>query len=470
MPEPISTISRASFGSIEATTLRILNGFAIDLMAIPNVDDLFWYVAQKVVGKLGFVDCVIYQANADQTTLTQVAAWGEKNPFGRSIVDPLVIPFGQGITGAVAQKREPAIIEDLLKDQNYIPDTEPARSEICVPLKIGDRVLGVIDSEHHNIGAFGEADLETLTTVAAMTSAKLALLEEAERSSRRYNDLVVAHSELSAEKVNRKELEIRLSEARRLETIGRLSGQFAHDFNNLLTVISGNLEFLEGELSSSDALAYLQDGKDAAAQGAKLIQGMLAFSQKARLNPEVCDLTALAEAVCRRSERDLGSTVELRPTTELWPVCVDRAAAENAFWSLITNARDTASADDTIFISIENVFIEPSSLNALSIELEPGQYVRVGVQDFGAGISDKDIQRIFDPFFTTKPVGSGVGLGLSIVLGFVQQSGGAVSVKSCLGQGSIFELYFPAADTLLTNNHQLIVEIGGARGRTISEI
>ncbi|MCF6446098.1 ATP-binding protein [Nereida sp. MMG025] len=456
MPEPVANTSRANFNDIETTTLRILNGFAIDLMAIPNVEDLFWYVAQKVVGKLGFVDCVIYQANADQTALTQVAAWGEKNPFGRSIVNPLVIPVGQGITGKVAQNQEPAIIDDLLRDQNYIPDTEPARSEICVPLKIGDRVLGVIDSEHPNIGAFGEAELETLTTVAAMTSAKLALLEEAERSSRRYNDLVVAHSELSAEKVNRKELEIRLSEARHLESIGRLSGQFAHDFNNLLTVISGNLELLEAELSNSDALAFLQDGKNAAARGAKLIQDMLAFSQKARLNPEVCDLNALAEAVCRRNERDLGSTVELHPATELWPVCLDRAAAENAFWNLMTNACDTASVNDRIFISTENVLIERPSSIVLSNELEPGRYVRVGVQDLGTGISDKDLQRIFDPFFTTKPAGSGVGLGLSMVLGFAQQSGGAVSVKSCPGQGSTFHLYFPAAPanahTSLTNN------------------
>lgn len=224
--------------SSDAATLRILNEFAIDLMSIPNVEELFWYVAQKVVGKLGFVDCVIYQANEDQTTLTQVSAWGEKNLFGRSIVNPLIIPFGNGITGTVAQKREPLIIDDLLDDQNYISDTRPARSEICVPLRISGRVLGVIDSEHPAAGAFGDAELETLTTVAAMTSAKLALLEEAARSSRRYDDLVIAHAELSAEKDSRKALEMRLSEARRMESIGRLSRKFAHDFNNLLTVMS----------------------------------------------------------------------------------------------------------------------------------------------------------------------------------------------------------------------------------------
>ena len=114
----------------EAATLRILNAFAVDLIAIPSVEDLFWYVAQNVVGQLRFVDCVIYQANQDQTELTQVAALGDKNPYGRNILNPLRIPFGQGITGQVAQSRNAIVVDDLLKDQNYIPDTQPARSEI----------------------------------------------------------------------------------------------------------------------------------------------------------------------------------------------------------------------------------------------------------------------------------------------------------------------------------------------------
>lgn len=89
----------------ENVVIPTLNSFAIDLMSIPNEEDLFWYVAQNVVGRLGFVDCVIYEANDEQSELTQVAALGEKNPFGRSIVNPLKIGFGQGITGRVAQNR-----------------------------------------------------------------------------------------------------------------------------------------------------------------------------------------------------------------------------------------------------------------------------------------------------------------------------------------------------------------------------
>lgn len=167
----------------ETATLRTLNAFAVDVMAIPNVEDLFWYVAQNVVGQLNFIDCVIYRADENQSGLVLVAALGEKNPFGRSIVNPLRIPFGEGITGRVAQNREAIIVEDLLKDQDYIPDTQPARSEICVPLVFRNRVVGVIDSEHPEPNAFGASDLEVLTTVAAMTSAKLELLEEADRST-----------------------------------------------------------------------------------------------------------------------------------------------------------------------------------------------------------------------------------------------------------------------------------------------
>ena len=228
----------------DAQTLRTLNTFAVDLISIPSVEDLFWYVAQNVVGRLNFVDCVIYQADENQTELTQVSAWGEKNPFGRNIVNPLVIPFGRGITGKVAQGRKAIIIGDLLKDQNYISDTQPARSEICVPLISSGRVVGVIDSEHPMPDAFGDAELEVLSTVAAMTSAKLELLAATDRANRQYHDLVESHARLTNEINNRKALEAKLYEARKHEAIGRLTGRFAHEFNNLLTVIAGNLEFL----------------------------------------------------------------------------------------------------------------------------------------------------------------------------------------------------------------------------------
>ena len=118
MLRPMNTYFSVQDQVNEATALRTLNTFAVDLITIPSVEDLFWYVAQNVVGKLHFVDCVIYQANEAQTELTQVAAWGEKNPYGREILNPMIIPFGHGITGQVAQTQSAIIIKDLLKDQN----------------------------------------------------------------------------------------------------------------------------------------------------------------------------------------------------------------------------------------------------------------------------------------------------------------------------------------------------------------
>ncbi len=438
----------------EARLLRTLNAFAVDLITIPSVEDLFWYVAQNVVGKLNFVDCVIYRADEGQTELTQVAAWGEKNPFGRSIISPLVIPFGRGITGTVAMTGKAIIVEDLLKDQNYIPDTQPARSEICVPLTFRGRVVGVIDSEHPDRDAFGEAELGVLNTVAAMTSAKLELLAETERSHQRYKDLVVSHAQLTQETSNRKALEIKLFEARKLEAIGRLTGRFAHEFNNLLTVISGNLELLEDQGASAETQDIMADVKSAAARGAQLIRDMLVFAQRTRLGPEKLDLNAQLcafQAACHTR-----ADVDLHLADALWPVHIDRTALETAMVNLIRNARDAMPEGGTVRITTESLVHTGARNLALSTELAPGCYVRLGVTDHGVGIPESRLHQIFDPFYTTKAVGAGTGLGLSMVLGFVQQSGGAVGVTSEVGKGTTIHLYLPLPEgignDLLTSN------------------
>ncbi|MEM7641148.1 MAG: ATP-binding protein [Pseudomonadota bacterium] len=414
-------------------------------MAIRSAEDLFWYVAQNVVGRLNFVDCVIYRA--DGTELTQVAALGEKNPYGRTILNPLRIPFGQGITGQVAETREAIVIEDLLKDRNYIPDTQPARSEICVPLISQGRVVGVIDSEHPEIAAFGQAELEVLTTVAAMTSAKLDLLAEAERSSRRYGDLVEAHVQLTQEIDSRKALEAELFEARKLEAVGRLTGGFAHEFNNLLTVIAGNLDLLEMHLSEPEPLTCMRDARDAANRGAKLIQNMLAFAQRARLEPKLTDLNTLVKTTCDSDGRGLHEGIHLDLVADPWPVQIDPVVAEIALINLIINGREAMSPDGQLTIRTENIHHDPVCDKALAIEIGPGRYVRLSVTDQGGGIDPDAMPRIFDPFFTTKPTGQGTGLGLSMVMGFMKQSGGWVRALPGESGGTTFELYFPAATT-----------------------
>lgn len=426
----------------ETVMLRTLNAFAVDLIAIPSAQDLFWYVAQNVVGRLHFVDCVIYEANPEQTELFQVAALGDKNPFGRSIINPLRIKFGQGITGRVAQSREAIIVDDLLLDADYIPDTQPARSEICVPMMVGNRVLGVIDSEHPNTAAFGASEREFLTTVAAMTSAKLELLAETERSNRRYEELVGSHAKLTREITSRKALEAELYESRKLEAVGRLSGGFAHDFNNLLTVISGNLDLLHetGDVSNPESYVFLEEARKAADRGALLIANILSFSQRSRLQPEEMDLNELVLKVDMRSH---GLHPQLRLDDQIWPAFVDPNSTKAALKALLLNAQEALEPGGQPVVLTKNVHLMIQDVQKRNLSIPPGRYVRLSVVDQGAGIPSDHLPRIFDPYFTTKTSGMGAGLGLSALSGFMQQSGGAVEVLSELGKGSTFHLYFP---------------------------
>lgn len=429
----------------EATMLRTLNTFAVDLIQIPSVEDLFWYVAQNVVGRLNFVDCVIYEANDVESVLRQVAAWGEKNPFGRSIVNPLVIPYGRGITGRVASTKEAIIIADLLKDQNYIPDTQPARSEICVPVMFRGRVAGVIDCEHPDPNAFGEVELEILSTVAAMAGAKLELLAEVESSAQRYRQLVVSLDALTKETDIRRALETKLFEARRLEGIGRLTGRLAHEFNNLLTVILGNLELLQADMKAAETTEYLEAAQTAAKSGASLMRDMLAFAQRTRLEPSVIDLNRLIVSAYSGTASGTDRMIELRLAEGLWPVFVDRKALEEILSNLVENAQDATMGGGIITIETGNVVHSLADKSHLAMDLPPGRYTRLSVADTGVGIPQDCLTRIFDPFFTTKPVGAGTGLGLSMVRGFTQQSGGSVSVVSEIGHGTKFHVLLPAA-------------------------
>jgi signal transduction histidine kinase len=423
----------------EISALRTLNLFAVDLISIPNVEDLFWYVAQNVVGRLRFVDCVIYRANDQQTELQQVAAWGEKNPFGRNIINPLSIPFGRGITGTVAATRRPTIVADLLKEADYIPDTQVARSEICVPLVFRGKVVGVIDSEHPEPNAFGDAELEILTTVAAMTCAKLELLAEAERSQQRYRDLTASHRQLTDEVTARKALESQLFAARKLEALGRMSGRLAHELNNDLTVILGNLELMSLTADPADSAVLRADAMQAAQDSAKLVRNMLAFAQQSRLVPEKLDLGQLAAATLQAAR---GIDWNLAP--DLWPVLADSQAITAVLQHLVDNAHEAGGADRGVTIGARNIHHLLGHDAIAGTDLAPGQYVRLTVSDRGRGIPLEQQPLIFDPFFTTKPRGAGTGMGLSAARGIVQQSGGVLIVQSTPGSGTHAHVILPA--------------------------
>jgi signal transduction histidine kinase len=253
-----------------------------------------------------------------------------------------------------------------------------------------------------------------------------------------------ANLRLQAEMAEHRATEAALRQAQKLEAVGQLTGGIAHDFNNLLTVVIGNLALASGRTSeNSDILPLLQSALRAAERGVALIQRLLAFARKQRLDPRSVDLGALVAGIHELLQRTVGPTIHLEIATDvgLAPAHVDANQVELAILNLAINARDAMPVGGTLRISLRNGSADRSS----PAELPPGDYVIVSISDTGTGMDEATLAQAFDPFFTTKEVGSGSGLGLPMVQGFAGQSGGAMQIRSKLGEGTTVELWLPQA-------------------------
>jgi len=241
-----------------------------------------------------------------------------------------------------------------------------------------------------------------------------------------------------------------LRKSQRLEAIGQLTGGIAHDFNNLLTIITGNLELLEMDLTDGEQRDLLARANNAALMGARLTNRLLTFARRRKLEPAVLDLNEQVLAMAELLRRTLGEAISLGTLLApgLWEVRADPGEIENAMLNLAINARDAMPAGGKLVIETRNLFLDEREV-ASEAGLEPGEYVRLCVSDTGAGMSRDVLARAFEPFFTTKEPGKGTGLGLSVIYGFVKQSGGHVTASSAIGKGTTVNLYLPrvAADT-----------------------
>jgi CheY-like chemotaxis protein len=239
-----------------------------------------------------------------------------------------------------------------------------------------------------------------------------------------------------------------------MDAVGQLTGGLAHDFNNLLGIIIGNLDMLRDRWADdmdSDELAA--DALDAALRGAELARQMLAFARRQPLRPERCDINRAIVDIVRLLRRTLGEDImiDLQLTQGLWPALVDRLQFETAVTNLATNARDAMPGGGELTIATRNTRLD-EDYAAAHAELAPGDYVSIEVRDTGTGIPPELLDRIFEPFFTTKETGRGTGLGLSMVFGFLKQSGGHINAYSEMGEGTVFRLYLPAVRDAATSD------------------
>jgi PAS domain S-box-containing protein len=236
-----------------------------------------------------------------------------------------------------------------------------------------------------------------------------------------------------------KEMENMLLQSRKMEAIGRLTGGVAHDFNNLLTVILGNLQFLERNLQASKKESELIAKITAAAQsGAELNNRLLSFSREQSLHTSNVDVSELIVEMQEFFSRILGEDIDLvcLDSEQECIAATDRLQLENAILNLCINAKDAMSFGGTVTLSARPVPKPPSILsNVVSQSSTEAPYIELSVADNGTGMPKEIAQKIFEPFFTTKSKGRGTGLGLSTVYGFLNQSGGDITVESELGVG-----------------------------------
>lgn len=248
----------------------------------------------------------------------------------------------------------------------------------------------------------------------------------------------------------RKETERRLQQAVKMEAVGQLTGGIAHDFNNLLTVILGNLELLEGHVRQDrPERKLLATARRAVDRGADLTRRLLAFSRRQALKPEATDVNALISEAIELLRRTLGEQVSIETALSdaLWPAMVDGGQLESALLNLAINARDAMPGGGRLGIETVNVELD-ADYAARHADVVPGRYVSVAVSDTGSGMAPDVLARVFEPFFTTKAPGKGSGLGLSMVFGFVKQSGGHVNISSEVGRGTTVNLFLPRAETV----------------------
>ncbi|MCG6122538.1 MAG: PAS domain S-box protein [Microvirga sp.] len=257
-------------------------------------------------------------------------------------------------------------------------------------------------------------------------------------------------------------LEERLLQAQKMESVGQLTGGVAHDFNNLLTVILGNGEILSDELFDQPKLRSLADMiTSAAMRGAEFTNRLLAFSRKQPLEPRVIDVSVLIRGMEGLLRRTLPEDIDIEIIRSggLWKTEVDPGQLESALLNLAVNARDAMPDGGALTIETANAALD-DDYAAGHVDVAAGQYVMIIVTDTGCGIPPDALGRIFEPFFTTKQVGIGTGLGLSMVYGFVKQSGGHIRVYSELGEGTCFKLYFPRSRA---KSDKLEPDLGGAK-------
>ena len=243
----------------------------------------------------------------------------------------------------------------------------------------------------------------------------------------------------------RKTINERLQRAQKMEAVGQLTGGLAHDFNNLLTIIIGNLQLLDGKVVTDEkSVKRLAEAQDAARKGSDLTRQLLAFARKQELEPRDTSINEMVRGMESLVARTIGENIELKVETMGGDprALIDPSQLESAILNLAINARDAMPNGGKLTVETQAAYLDRFYAEK-NPDVVPGNYVLVAVSDTGTGMAPELLEKVFQPFFTTKGQGKGSGLGLSMVYGFIKQSGGHIQVYSEVGHGTSIKMYLP---------------------------
>jgi len=397
------------------------------------------WVARALPGDAG---AMVFQCDADITGLRRAQAeLAEREAHLRSILDTvpeaMIVIDEQGtitsFSAAAAQlfgyRPEEVIGRNV---RMLMPD--PYRAEH------DDYIANYLRTGEARIIGYGRL-VKGLTKDGAVFPIELAVGEAQANGRRIFTGFI-------RDLTSRQKMEDELRQSQKMEAVGQLTGGVAHDFNNLLTAIIANLELLYPRLADPDHCDLAREALGAAQDGAKLAAQLLAFGRRQALNPKAADVGPLVSNFAELLRRTLGEAVELCIVVagSAHMAVVDAAQLQNALLNLAINARDAMPRGGELTIEITHVRLD-ADYAQMYPDIRTGRYVLITVTDTGSGMSEEVRRRAFEPFFTTKHAGAGTGLGLSMVYGFVKQSGGHIQIYSEVGHGTSIRVFLPFTES-----------------------
>ncbi len=403
---------------------------------IPDIQDLLGLVLERSMRNVGAAVGSIMLLDQERQTLRIAAAVG----LPEQIITGTQVSIGQGLAGEVAQFGEPILIDDIETDSRFAKadgQMYGSGSFICMPVRVGDRVIGVINLAKKKYGAvspsgsrpFSPTDLKflsALVTYIAYALDNARLLEETRQSAKRLQD-VVKDQQLRLTLAERQMLQ-----AAKLSAMGQLVAGVAHELNNPLTVLLNAAHFLRDQ-APEHLREWLARMSEAAERASRIVQGLLTFARRLPLERQRVNLATLLENVLAVTEADLRLarvTVERDVDPNLPTLWADGGQLHQVLINLITNAKQAMEE------------VKGKRVLHIAMKHVRPDHVRILVEDAGPGIPADLLPTVFDPFVTTKGV-HGTGLGLSISYGIIQEHGGQLSVESTVGRGTTFTIDLP---------------------------